>query len=190
MGILGRQGIIHSQLKNKVKAEITVSVEMKWWLQILVNIAWWYQKQCSKWCISIHIGIWNYHIFMWSASEISVSSLQFTMCTTKSHFLILTQNKDIYLERFLPSVDQLVSFQLWTLHKCLATFSAHVNPRSMSVKVFPHCWVITKHFGASLVWACYCPVHSITHLFLYFHLVTRPRIIRYTSNKCYKSKTR
>lgn len=80
-------------------------------------------------------------------------------------------------------MDQLVPFQFWTLHKCFPTFSTHMNPGSMSVEVFPHCWVITKHLGASLVWACYCPVHSITHLFLHFHLVTRSRIVKYTT--CY-----
>ena len=86
-----------------------------------------------------------------------------------------------YLKGFFASVDQLVPFQLWTLHKCFPTFSTHMNPGSMSVKVFPHCWLITKHLGASLVWACYCPFHSITHLFLHFHLVTRSRIVKYTT---------
>jgi hypothetical protein len=78
-------------------------------------------------------------------------------------------------------VDQLVPFQLRTLHKCFPTFSTHMNPGSMSVKVFPHCWIITKHLGASLVRARYCPVHSITHLFFHFHLVARSRIIKYTT---------
>jgi hypothetical protein len=85
-------------------------------------------------------------------------------------------------------VDQLVPFQLRTLHKCFPTFSTHMNPGSMSVKVFPHCWVISKHLGASLVWARYCPVHSITHLFLHFHLVARSRIVKYTNAITYAAK--
>ena len=97
-------------------------------------------------------------------------------------FQILPRVWIAYLKWFLASVNQLVSFQLWTLHKCFPTFSTHMNPGSMSVEVFPHCWVITKHLSASLVWTCYCPVHSITHLFLHFHLVARPKIVR---NTCY-----
>lgn len=98
-------------------------------------------------------------------------------------FQILPRTWIPYLKGFLTSVDQLVPFQLWTLHKCFPTFGTHMNPGPMSVEVFPHCWVITKHLGASLVWARYCPVHSITHLFLDFHFVTRSRIVKYTT--CY-----
>lgn len=56
-----------------------------------------------------------------------------------------------HLERFLPSVNELMPLQLWTFHESLAALSADVHTRTVGVQMLPHCRVIPEHLGASLI---------------------------------------
>ena len=47
-------------------------------------------------------------------------------------------------------MHKLVSLELRTLHKGLATLSTDVDTGPVSVEVLPHCRVVTKHLGAPL----------------------------------------
>ena len=55
------------------------------------------------------------------------------------------------LERFFPSVNQLMPFKLGALNKGFATLGTDVNPRSVGMQMFSHGRIIAKHFSAPFV---------------------------------------
>lgn len=55
-----------------------------------------------------------------------------------------------YLKWLLPCVHQLMSLQLWTLHKSFATLCTYMNTRPMGMKMLPHGSIVPKHFATTL----------------------------------------
>lgn len=45
-----------------------------------------------------------------------------------------------------------MAFQFWTLYKCFPTFCTDMDSWTMSMKMFTHCCIVTKHFTATLIW--------------------------------------
>lgn len=70
------------------------------------------------------------------------------------------------LKGFLSRMDELVAFQFRALDKGFPTLGAHVDTRTVSMEMFSHGRVVTKHLCTSLMRAGYSAGNIITRLSL------------------------